>query len=43
MRERKERGGKKREIFPAFQRSKFDDRRRKVDPRNAGYAWVLKS
>ena len=28
----------KREIFLAFQRSKLDDPRRKVDPHNAGYA-----
>ena len=29
--------------FPAFQRSKLDGLRVKVDPRNESYAWVPKS
>ena len=33
----------KRKIFPAFQRSKLDDPRIKVGPRNKSYAWVPKS
>ena len=33
----------KREILPAFRRLNLNDLRVKVDPRIAGYAWVLKS
>ena len=43
VRERKKRGERKREIFLVFRWSKFNGSRRKVDPRNAGYTWVLKS
>ena len=34
----REREKQRREIFPAFRLSKLDGPRRKVDPRNAGYA-----
>ena len=32
-----------REIFSAFQQSKLDDQRRKVNPRIARYTWIPKS
>ena len=38
-----ERERKKMGIFLAFQRSKLDGLRRKVDPRIAGYVWIPKS
>ena len=43
--EERERGERetKREIFPAFQRSKLDCPRRKVDPHIESYVWVPKS
>ena len=39
----RERGERKKKIFPVFRRSKLDDLRRKVDPHIASYAWVPKS